>query len=176
MPWIKAKKYKHPPHAKYAGKWDAGKTPQKRVKGQVLDPTYYNPKTKMYKHPSSLDPKVAAEEAKYHSDSIIPKRQRNEKEAEFNEKDWKYILFDHLASCEMDLPDSWTLGKNNPEPSCIDYKRYDIYGQKRSKPVSKKKANAEFAAGEMKYYGKLVSSKKKKGSVREGFSIFTMGV
>ena len=28
MPWIKAKKYKHPPHAKYAGKWDAGKTPQ----------------------------------------------------------------------------------------------------------------------------------------------------
>jgi len=157
MPWIKNTRYPHPPNAKYKGKW-SGKTLPKKVKGQVASPSQYNPKTKMYRRGTGK-PKGDASRV-----------------SEFNEKDWKYILFDHLASCEIDLPDSWTLGKNDSESGCIDYTRFDIYGQRRSKPISKKKANDEFASGEMKYYGKQVSSKKKKGSVREGFSIFTMGV
>ena len=128
----------------------------KAISGVYNEPTYYNPKTKRYK--GSL----------------------KETGQGYTEEEHKYILFDHLASCEIDLPTSWTLGKNDPEPGCIDYKKYDIYGQKRKKPVSQKKADADFAAGEIKYYGKQVSSKKKEGwkqgiFVNEGFSIFNDG-
>ena len=154
MPWIKNTRYPNPPRAKYKGTW-GGKTLPKKVKGQVVIPSQYNPKTKMYrsgtgKRPEGKDPEFARGNLS---------RRQEKGEDEYTEEDWKYILFDHLASCEIDLPTSWTLGKNNPEPSCIDYKRFDIFGQKRSKPVSQKKADADFAAGEMKYYGKNVSSK-----------------
>lgn len=158
MPWIKNTRYPHPPNAKYKGKW-SGKTLPKKVKGQVASPSQYNPKTKMYRHGTGKRPKV---QPKVVSSEFVRGNlsKRQEKgEDEYTEEEWKYITFHHLASCEIDLPDSWTLGKNDPESGCIDYKRYDIYGQKRKKPVSKKKANAEFAAGEIKYYGKNVSTK-----------------
>ena len=154
MPWIKNTRYPNPPRAKYKGKWSA-KTPPKKVKGQVASPSQYNPKTKMYRLGTGKRPK--GKEPEFVRSNLS--RRREQGETEYTEEDWKYILFDHLASCEIDLPDSWTLGKNDPESGCIDYTRFNIYGQRRSKPISKKKANAEFAAGEIKYYGKQVSSK-----------------
>ena len=155
MPWVKAKKYKYPPSQKRDKNFKA-------IPGVYDEPTYYNPKTKMYRYGTGK-PKGDASRVD-----------------EYTEEEHKYILFDHLASCEIDLPTSWTLGKNDPESGCIDYKRYDIYGQKRKKPVSQKKADADFAAGEIKHYGKQVSSKKKEGWKQgmfsnEGFSIFNDG-
>ena len=144
MPWIKAKKYKYPNRK-----------------------TLYNPKTKMYRHGTGKQPQ--GKDPEFVRGNLSRRQEKGEDE--YTEEDWKYILFDHLASCEIDLPTSWTLGKNDPEPNCIDYKKYDIYGQKRKKPVSKKKADAEFAAGEIKYYGKQISSKQKTQKKSNGFSL-----
>ena len=151
MPWVKAKKYKYPPSQKRDKKFKA-------IPGVYDEPTSYNPKTKRYK--SSL----------------------KETGQGYTEEEHKYILFSHLASCEIDLPESWTYdgkymgGKPPYEDNCIDLRKFDIYGQRRKKPVSQKKADTEYAAGELKHWKKAVRTKKEKGSVREGFSIFTMGV
>lgn len=181
MPWIKNTRYPHPPNAKYKGKW-SGKTLPKKVKGQVASPSQYNPKTKMYRRGTGKRPKV---QPKVVSSEFVRgnlSRRQEQGEAEFNEKDWKYILFDHLASCEIDLPESWTYdgkymgGKPPYEDNCIDLRKFDIYGQRRKKPVSQKKADTEYAAGELKHWKKAVRTKKEKGSLREGLSLFTMGV
>ena len=158
MSWIKAKKYKYPLSQKRDKNFKA-------IPGVYDEPTYYNPKTKRYKH----------------GESVVGQKARTGDKGD-TEEEWKYLLFDHLASCEIDLPESWTydgkyMGGEPPyEDNCIDLRRYDIYGQKRKKPVSQKKADAEYAAGELKHWKKAVRTKKEKGSLREGLSLFTMGV